>query len=222
MTFTKLTMKTTRFALTALAAAAIFTVAASAQLTLDSFPTGNNGKNYVKTITTTATVTHYEALPSGSPLGPARTTVFSVGLNPYSQTSTLDVGNNILIVDAAFQSDSCLNLVYGVTTKGVAAPLDLNLGAYTGLQLNFAGSSGQENMNVLIEVDPSSGGAYTSETQVSTSYPPYTVTFPFTSFTETGGGTLTQADLSDISYITIEFGCSYTQSFGVTSFQAYN
>ena len=192
---------------------------ASAQLTLDNFPNGNSGKDYVKTITTTGNATHYEGLPSGSPLGAARETIFTVGANPYSQTSTIDVGNGILIVDTGFQAASALTVGYGFSVHGKEVPLGLDLSSYTGLQLNFAGSSSLFNLDVLVEIWPSSGGYYTSGAILAPSYYPYSVSLPFTGFTGSVGGPL---DPSDINYIIIEFYAGYAQSYGITSLQAYN
>ena len=218
-------MKTTRLALLAIAVAAILSVAASAQLTLDNFPTGNSGKNYVKSLTTAqSSATHYEGLPSGSLLGAARETTFAIGPNPYSQTSTIDVGNGILIVDTGFQVPSALEIFYGTTTKGVETPLGLNLGAYSGLQLNFAGVISTEGIDVVVEVWPSSGGYYALGQEVATNGSSFTVGFPFTGFTG-AGGTLTQAETTDISYIVIVIEGSgdpdITDSFAITSLQAY-
>jgi len=223
MTSKKLTMKTTRLALSALAVAAL-SVTASAQLTLDSFPTGNSGKNYVKSITAPSSASHYEGLPSGSLLGAARETIFTIGSNPYSQTSTLDVGNGILIVDTGFQVPSALTIGYGFSLSGKEVPLGLNLGSYSGLQLNFAGSNSLFDLDVDVTVFPNSGGYYSSVAILTPSYYPYSVALPFTSFTggDGGNGGLTPTEASDISYIIIEFYGGYTQSYGVTSFQAYN
>ena len=194
-------------------------VSASAQLTLDNFPNGNSGNNYVKTITAPATATHYEGLPSGSPLGAARETIFTIGVNPYSQTNMIDVGNGILIVDTGFQAASALTVGYGFSVHGKEVPLGLDLSSYTGLQLNFAGSSSLFNLDVLVEIWPSSGGYYTSGQILAPSYYPYSVSLPFTGFTGSEGGPL---DPSDINYIIIEFYAGYNQEYGVTSLQAYN
>jgi len=195
---------------------------ASAQLTLDNFPNGNSGKDYVKTITTTGTATHYEGLPSGSLLGAARETIFTVGTNPYSQTSTIDVGNGILIVDTGFQAASALTVGYGFSVHGKEVPLGLDLSSYTGLQLNFAGSSSLFNLDVLVEIWPSSGGYYTSGQILTPSYYPYSVSFPYTSFLDASGAALTPTEAGDINYIIIEFYAGYAQSYGITSLQAYN
>ena len=226
MNSSKITMKTARLALSALAAAAILSVTASAQLTLDNFPTGSDG-NYVKSLTApsgaVSSATHTEPLPAGSPLGAGRWTNFIVA-SPYAQSSTVDVGNSILIVDSGFQNETILQMFYGVNVHGKQAPMGLNLGAYSGFQLNFAGSlSAPDDLAVLVEVWPSSGGYYISLVDVPPSYYPFSVAFPYTSFTPGGGGSggLTSAQASDISYIEIQFYSGYNQTYGVTSFQAY-
>ena len=227
MNLRRLTVKTTGLALSAFAVAAILSVTASAQLTLDNFPTGNNGKNYLQPLNTAgSSATYYEPLPSGSSLGEARGTTFIVGPDPYpyAQSNKLEIGNGICIVETAFQASSALEIVYGVNTHGKEVPLGLNLGSYSGLQLNFAGLAAPITaVTAIIEVWPSSGGYYISDVLLNSSYYPFTATFPFTSFTGSDGQSgLTPAEASDISYIYIEFQAGYTQSYGITSFQAYN
>ena len=218
-------MKTTRLALSALAVAAILSVAASAQLPLiDDF----SGKAYVKTLKATPTQTdaHYEALPPHSPVGAARYTYFQVAEEgTYGQSSTLDIGNGVCIVNSGFQNDSALEIFYGTNLKGDEVPMGLNLGSYTGLQLNFAGVISTEGIDVNIEVWPSSGGYYDAAQAVPTNGNSFTVDFPFTSFVAAGGVVLTQAEAENINYIIIVTeGGGYTDvtdSFGITSFQAY-
>ena len=220
MNLRRLTMKTTRFALSALAAAAILSVTASAQLTLDEF----SGKAYVKTLKTAdSSDTHIEALPAGSPLGAARQTIFVNGGSPYGLSSTLDIGNGICIVETGFQSNTGLEIFYGTTIKGVETPMGLNLGSYSALQLNFAGLASAEGLDVIVEVWPSSGGYYTAEAVLTPTVNAFPVVFPYTSFTGSNGGVLTQAEASDINYIIIEAeGAGSTESYGITSFQAVN
>jgi len=207
--------------LSAIAAVAILSVNASAQLMLDTFPTGNNGEQYVATLPTPdgqTTVTNYEPLPNGSLLGEARETIFDIGPNPYAQPSRLDVGNNILIVEAGLQISSVLTIGYGFGPEE-NTPLGLNLGAYSGLELNFAGSCSTFNLEAIMEVWPASGG-YHASNQAETPKCSYAsnVTFPYTSFNYGG---LTQAEASDISYIVIELGSGYSQNYGITSLEAY-
>jgi hypothetical protein len=193
---------------------------ASAQtLTLDNFTQGR----YTKILTNQQpTDTHYESLGSGSPLGAARGTVFSIGPDQYDQASTLAIGKGIILVDAGFQTDSPLEILYGVTTAGVDAPMGLNLGSYSGLQLNFKAISTDEALDVLIEIDPASGGYYTSEVELSSTPNPSSVSFPYTSFLQGGtGNVFTQADASNINYIYIILEATWS-SFGMTSFKAVN
>jgi len=216
MNLRTLSLKTTRLALSAIAAVAVLSVTASAQLTLDDF----SGKAYVKTLKNGQSDTHYEALPGGSPLGAARGTYFTQS-GTYAQSSTLDVGNGICVVDSGFQNDSGLQISYGTNLKGDDVPMGLNLGAYSGLQLNFAGLVSFEGLIVVVEIYPSSGGYYASELVPQTNGNPFTITFPFTTFTNGNGSTLTQAEASDISYIIIVTEGGSTNSFGIASFQAY-
>jgi len=213
-------MKTTGLALSALAVAAILSVAASAQLTLDQF----TGTPHVKTLPPSQIDKHYEPLPQGSLLGAYRYTIFEVQeVGTYGQSSTLDIGNGVCIVDSGFQNDSSLQIFYG-TNKKEEVPLGLNLGAYSGLQLNFAGVISAQGIDVVVEIWPSSGGYYALGQEVATNGSSFTVGFPFTGFTG-AGGTLTQAETTDISYIVIVIEGSgdpdITDSFAITSFQAY-
>ncbi len=194
-------------------------VTASAQLTLDDFSKGH----YTKVLKTAqASDTHYEALPAGSPLGAARETFFQIGTNPYAQSSTLDIGKGICIVEAGFQDDSVLEIVYGVTLSGAQAPLGLNLGAYSALQLNLAGISSSGSLYLIVEIYPHSGGYYTSEVELPPTDNPVPEVLPYSSFIAASGAVLTQADASDIDYIVIEVGEGGFESFGITSFQAVN
>jgi hypothetical protein len=194
---------------------------ASAQtLTLDDFKHGS----YSRAVTPAQTpVTYFAPLAPKSPLGAARETVFTVGANQYTpQSSTISIGKGICIVDAGFLEDSTLQIVYGVTLSGENAPLGLNLGAYSGLQLNLPAISTDESLYLIIEIDPSSGGYYTSEVEVPSTPNGSSISFPYTSFTQGGtGNILTQAEASDIDYIYIQAGASWS-SFGITSFQAVN
>jgi len=48
----------------------------------------------------------------------------------------------------------------------------------------------------------------------------FSVSFPFSGFQGGGGGGLTQADVSNISFIAVQAGGGGFASFGLTSFQA--
>jgi hypothetical protein len=101
--------------------------------------------------------------------------------------------------------------------------LALDLGAYSGFQLNFAGISSSESLYVVITVFPHSGGYFDSEIVLPPNGNAFSVAFPFSGFTKGGGGGgLTQADVSDIDFINIEVGGGGFVSFGITSFQAVN
>jgi len=191
---------------------------ASAQsLTLDDFTHGA----YTKVLKTAQSVdTHYEALAADSPLGAARETVFEIGANQYAQTSTLSIGKHACIVEAGFLDDSALQIFYGVTLSGADAPLGLNLSDYSGLQLNLPAIATDESLYLIIEIDPSSGGYYTSEVEVPSTPNASSISFPYTSFTQGGtGNVLTPAEASDINYIYIQAGASWS-SFGITSLKA--
>jgi hypothetical protein len=197
---------------------------AAAQLTLDSFPTGNNGQNYVKTLNTAGShATHIEPLPAGSPLGAGRWTKFIVGPDPYAQANTIDVGNGIFIVETGFQAGTEVEIFYGVNLSGTDVPMGLNLSAYSALQLNFAALASTAGLDVIVEVWPSSGGYYLAEVVLYPTVDPFPVVLPYSSFNGSAGGTLTQTEASDINYIVIELeGAGSTESYGITSFQAVN
>jgi len=199
-------------------------MAAAAQLTLDSFPTGPNGQNYVQPLPTAqSSATNTEALPAGSPLGAGRWTKFIVGPDPYAQANTLEVGNGILIVETGFQANTAVEIFYGVNLLGTNVPMGLNLGAYSALQLNFAGLASAEGLDVIVEVWPKSGGYYVDEVVLHPTVDPFPVVLPYSSFNGSAGGTLTQTEASDINYIIIELeGAGSTESYGITSFQAVN
>jgi hypothetical protein len=125
-------------------------------------------------------------------------------------------------VQAGFLDDSVLQIIYGVNSAGAETPLGLDLSAYSGLQLNLPAIATDESLYLIIEIDPSSGGYYTSEVEVQSTPNPSSISFPYTSFTKGGtGAVLTQAEASDISYIYIQAGASWS-NFGITSFNAVN
>jgi hypothetical protein len=142
-----------------------------------------------------------------------------MGPDPYGQSNTLSIGKGICIVDNGFQNAPNLEILYGVTLSGDLAPMGLNLGAYSGLYVNFAGIETVGALYLIVEIDPSSGGAYVSEVELPTNADPSTVTLPYSSFVN-GGVALTPAEASDISYIFIEAEDG-NSSFGITSLKAY-
>jgi hypothetical protein len=190
---------------------------ASAQLTLDNFTSGQ----YVKRLNiANASDVHYAALPPNSPLGAARQTTFQIGSNLYAQSSTLDLGKGICIVDAGFGVTPALWIFYGETLSGTEVPLGLNLGGYSGFQLNFAGISTTEALLAIITVWPHDNGVpHSLELVLSPEANPISVEFPFSSFSDGG---LVQADLSDIDYIFIQVQDGLSASWGITAFQAVN
>ncbi|MGA7078613.1 MAG: hypothetical protein WBQ43_01815 [Terriglobales bacterium] len=193
---------------------------ASAQLTLDDFSKSSPPKALK---TAQSSVTSYEALPAGSPLGAARETVFQIGPNPYKQSSTLKIGKGICIVEGGFQIATALDIIYGVTLEGVQAPLGLNLGTYSGLQLNFAGIASTESLLVIVQVYPQSGGIYEDEVALQPTDADTILTMPYSSFLADSGAALTQTEASNINYLLIiAEGGGTTDSFGITSFQAVN
>jgi hypothetical protein len=125
-------------------------------------------------------------------------------------------------VDSGFDAFAASYLTYGVTLSGVEVPLGLDLSGYSGFQLNFAGVATSGALGVTIVVFLPGGDAYSSG--LPAVLPPYanpiSIEYPFSDFSKPGG--LTQADVSDISYIVIEVGGGGFVSYGITSFQAFN
>lgn len=203
------------FSCVAVVAAAWISVPAAAQLTLDSFTPGH----YIRhVINPQIHDLHYEALPAHSPLGAARETYFGAAPNPYSQTSTLDVGKGRLIVDSGFGAVAAILVGYGFTLSGQQVPLQLDLAGYSGFRLNFAGIATSEALAAVVTVWPHDGGAYDFEVVLPPNGNPFQEDFPFSGFSKPGG--LTQADVSNIDYVVVQAQGGGFASFGITSFQA--
>src|SRR5258708_2898304 len=111
--------------------------AASCQsLLLDDFTTGP----YTVAKKVAQPDEHYAPLPSGSPAGPARYTVFTIGTKTdYQQPNTLDIGGGHLIVDNGFGAIADVHVGYGLNLDKTPHPLHLNLRAYDRFRLRFAG-----------------------------------------------------------------------------------
>jgi hypothetical protein len=192
-------------------------VQASAQLTLDNYTT----PQYVKRLTNPQVHDlHYVALPPNSPSGAARQTYFGASPNPYTQTSTLDVGAGHFIIDSGFGAVGNVQVGYGFMLSGTEVPLGLNLGGYSALRLNFAGVATSEALAVVIVVYPHDGEVCGYEVVLPPNGNPFAIDFPFSGFNKAGG--LTQAEVSDIDFIVVEAQGGGFASFGITSFQAVN
>jgi hypothetical protein len=189
-------------------------------LTLDNFTSGA----YVKRINNpNVHDLHFAALPPNGRLGQARQTYFGAAPNPDGQWSTLDVGKGRLVVDAGFGCAANLQIGYGFTLAGAEVPLGLDLGGYSGFQLNFQGIATSEELLVVIAVWPQSGGYYELEVVLQPNTNAFPVSFPFSGFVKGGGGGgLTQADVSNINYVAVLAEGGGFASFGITSFQAVN
>ncbi len=212
--------KLAKYAFLAAIALTWIPVQASAQLTLDDFTYGH----YVKRINNPQLYDlHYEALPPNSLMGAARQTDFEATGNPDAQWSTLDVGKGHFVIDAGFGCNPAMSIGYGYTLSGAQTPLGLNLGGYSGFQLNFQGIATSESLIVVITVWPHSGGYYGVEVGLPPDGNAFPVAFPFSGFSKGGGGgSLTQADVSNIDYIVVQAQGGGFASFGITSFQAIN
>lgn len=126
-------------------------------------------------------------------------------------------------MEGGFQIATALDIIYGVTLEGVQAPLGLNLGTYSGLQLNFAGIASTESLLVIVQVYPQSGGIYEDEVALQPTDADTILTMPYSSFLADSGAALTQTEASNINYLLIiAEGGGTTDSFGITSFQAVN
>ncbi len=191
---------------------------ASAQLTLDNFTSGT----YVKRVNNpNVHDLHFAALPPNSPSGQARQTYFGAAPNPDGQWSTLDVGKGRLVVDAGFGCAASLELGYGFTLAGTETPLGLNLDGYSGFRLNFQGVATSEELLVVVTIWPQSGQYWNYEVVLPPDGNAFSVSFPFSGFRNgVGGAGLTQADVSNINFISILAEGGGFASFGLTSFQA--
>ncbi len=211
-------MTTNRFIFCAAVIALVWIpVQASAQLTLDNFTSAQ----YVKHLNiANANDVHYAALPLNGFLGAARQTTFEIGSNLYAQSSTLDIGKGICIVDAGFGVTPALWIFYGETLSGTEVPLGLNLAGYSGFRLNFAGISTTEALLAIITVWPHDNGVpHDLELVLSPEVNPISVDFPFSTFS---AGGLSQTDLGDIDYIFIQVQDGVSASWGITAFEAVN
>ena len=184
---------------------------AATPLVLDNFKAGH----YVVSLTTAqAQDIHFAPLAAGSPLGPARETVFGIGANPYGQRSTLEIGKGIWIVEGGFGVVPGVQIYYGFSDATTPAPLGLNLSAYSAFQLTFVGICTEDVLGVDITVWTHSGGIFSANTFLSPDVNVLSVDFPFTSFQPAA------LDASDIDTIGIVTWGGGTNSYGITSFQA--
>jgi len=193
-------------AVSALAAPAIH---AATPLMLDNFKAG-----HYQVSLTTSQDTHFAPLAPGSPLGPARETVFTVGSSPYGQRSTLDIGKGIWIVDGGFGVTPGVQIYYGFANETTPAPLGLDLSSYSAFQLTFAGIAVEVVLGVEIAVWAHSGAVYGAQVFLPSTPNITSVDIPFSSF---AGGTL---DAGDIDYIGIVTWGGGTYTYGITSFEA--
>jgi hypothetical protein len=184
---------------------------AATALTLDNFKSGH----YVVSLTTAqAQDIHFAPLAAGSPVGPARETVFGIGTNPYGQRSTLDIGKGIWIVDGGFGIVPGEQIYYGWADATTPAPLGLDLSAYSAFQLTFAGIATESVLGVDITIWTHSGGVYAAQTFLPPDVNILSVDFQFSSFQP---GALDASDIDTIGIVTWGGG---TNSYGITSFQA--
>jgi hypothetical protein len=200
-----------RCALVVVSALVAPAIHAATPLTLDGFKAGH----YVVSLTAAQSQdVHFAPLAPGSPLGPARETVFVIGGNPYGQRSTLDIGKGIWILDSGFGVIPGVQIYYGFANATTPAPLGLNLSGYSAFRLNFAGISTALSLGVEIAVWAHSGAVYGAQVLLSPEVDAFSEDFLFSSFT---GGSL---DASDINYIGIVTWGGGTNSYGITSFEA--
>jgi hypothetical protein len=186
-------------------------IQAATPLTLDNFKSGH----YAVSLTNAqAQDIHFAPLAAGSPLGPARETVFGIGGNPYGQRSTLDIGKGIWIVDGGFDVVPGVQIYYGWADATTPAPLGLDLSAYSAFQLTFAGIATESVLGVDITVWTHSGGVYAAQTFLPPDTNVLSVDFQFASFQP---GALDASDIDTIGIVTWGGG---TNSYGITSFQA--
>jgi hypothetical protein len=184
---------------------------AASPLVLDDFKSGH----YTVSLTTAQSQnTHFAELSAGTPLGPARETVFMIGANPYGQSSTLDIGKGIWILDGGFDAAPGVQIYYGYLSANTPAPLGLDLNDYSAFRLDFAGIATEQFLGVEIEIWAHSGAVYSSQVSLTPAVNSFSETFKFSDFLPSA------LDASDIDYIGIVTSGGGTNSYGITSFQA--
>jgi hypothetical protein len=205
---------------------------------LDDFTSGP----YLKTLIAPGAIDYNFQPLGGGPLGRWRQTVFQQGnANAWGQPCTLDIRtpvgplSGILLVDAGFNTDGGVGLLYGNTPRngdtspgsnnlqGPPAPLGLNLieppVPYTAFQLVFAGLA-TSAAGTPVTISAASAGIFWGHTiSAAPSDDFFTLVFPFSSF-KNGVVSAQQSVFSDISVISIVVGAFPSSSWGLTSFQA--
>src|ERR1700722_20245388 len=167
---------------------------AATPLVLDNFKAGH----YQVSLTTSQDI-HFAPLAPGSPLGPARETVFTVGSSPYGQRSTLDIGKGIWIVDGGFGDVPGVQIYYGFANATTPAPLGLDLSGYSAFQLTFAGMATEEVLGIEIAVWTHSGAVYGTQLSLLPTPNVTSVDFPFSSFQPAA---LDASDIDTIGIVT--------------------
>jgi hypothetical protein len=209
-----------------------------ATLILDDFTSGP----YLKTLIAPGAIDYNFQPLGGGPLGRWRQTVFQQGdANAWGQPCTLDIRtpvgplSGILLVDAGFDTDGSVGLLYGNTplngdtspgsknVQGPPAPLGLNLIAppvpYTAFQLVFAGLA-TSDAGTPVTISVASAGIFWDQTiSPGPSDNTFTLVFPFSKF-KNGVVSAPQSVFSDISAIDIGVGALPSSSWGLTSLQA--
>ena len=148
-------------------------------------------------------------LPSGSPAGPARYTIFSVGtLNPvdYQQPNHLEIGHGYLIIDNGFGAIPGLQLAYGYNLDGTPYSLHLNLSAYDRFRLRFAGGGAFYALTIYT----ADGRHFGTSGSTPVSGSPFNFDIPFSAFVG--------FDFHDVQAIVFSFE-AVSVPFGIDSFE---
>ncbi len=187
---------------------------ANAQLVLDNFSTGAYNIKLSSG--------HDVNTQSGQMVGGERLTVFTVcppgpcgASNPFDQEAALQIrpGNpSALIHSAGYKVAPRVDVQYGTNT-----PLQLNLGQYDRIRVNFDGSNQAVNFNILVFREPGRYGQTGCNLTASDS--PVSIDFPFADFLWPVG----PPDFTNISTIDFIFQSASgigSNDWAVTSFEA--
>jgi hypothetical protein len=185
-------MRTRILALCAVVSAAP-AIGAAAELVLDDFKTGPK---------VSFLFTGSDAAPqAGSMVGGVRWTNFRVIPAPVAHGGLFQIqAGGPLIVSTGYKVAHRLDVVYGFDAGGANAPLNLDLGAYDRLVVDFDGSDTGVNFNIVMFW--ASGIYYAIQGfNLSASNVPFSVSFPFANFAPGVPGI--PLDVHDIDYIVV-------------------
>ncbi len=157
---------------------------------------------------------NYQSISTNSDF-PVRWTGFYVNM-PSPHPSTLDVGSSGLSLGTGPDVFHRLTVIYGFNPDDSVGPLNQDLSTFTGFRVGFEANDSALNCNVVYY--SRSGGIYASMGHnLTPSYTPFSVDFPFANFT----GDATPDDV-DIIVLILQSGSTIgANDYKITSFEAY-